>query len=265
MNSNTQKSAIEEFQLECQNRIASYANNEKLKSTAHEFLKQSAANKYAYNFAWLGRPIIQYPADIVAMQEIIFTVQPDLIIETGIAHGGSLIFSASMLALLNLCYPNQTATNKRKVLGIDIDIREHNKQAIMQHPMYKDLKMIEMIQGSSIADEVVSQVKNFVKNGNYQKVLIFLDSMHTHDHVLAELHAYSPLVSSGSYCIVFDTLIENMPKDYYPDRPWNVGNNPMTAVKEFLKTDEGKKFEIKPEIFNKLLVSVAENGFLYKK
>lgn len=255
--------AIETFQIECKNRVASYANNEKLKTYAAQFLQQSVTEKYSYNFSWLGRPIIQYPTDIVAMQEIIFATQPDLIIETGIAHGGSLIFSASMLALLNLCFPNENV--KRHVLGIDIDIREHNKNAILQHPMCKNLQMITMFQGSSIDENIISKVRDFVTAGGYKKVLVCLDSLHTHAHVLAELQAYSPLVSSGSYLVVFDTLIENMPKNYYPDRPWDVGNNPMTAVKEFLQTEAGKAFEIKHEIFDKLQISVAENGFLYKR
>ena len=251
------------FQHECKDRIASYKNNKYFKSLAAKFLQQSVSEKYSYNFTWLGRPIIQYPTDIVAMQEIIFETKPDLIIETGIAHGGSLIFSASMLALLNLCFPNEKA--KRHVLGIDIEIRPHNKNAIMQHPLYKNLEMITMLQGSSISELTIAQVKDFVVTGGYKKVLVCLDSMHTHEHVLEELKGYSQFVSNDSYLVVFDTLIENMPKNYYPDRPWDVGNNPMTAVKEFLQTEEGKAFEIKQEIFEKLQISVAENGFLYKK
>jgi cephalosporin hydroxylase len=198
---------------------------------------------------------------MVAMQELIWKVKPDLIIETGIAHGGSLIMSASMLALLDICEAIVSGTvldpkkSKRKVLDLDIDIRQHNREAIEAHPMSS---RIQMIQGSSIAPEVIEQVKSIAKN--YQRVLVCLDSNHTHDHVLAELEAYAPLTSVGSYCVVFDTIVEDMPKSMFPDRPWGQGNNPKTAVWEYLKTHS--EFEIDKQIENKLLITVAPDGYL---
>jgi cephalosporin hydroxylase len=216
-----------------------------------EFLIEVAPTRYAYHFSWLGRPVIQLPQDLLAMQELIWSIQPDLIIETGIAHGGSLIFSASMLELNAACGGPQDA----EVLGLDIDIRQHNREAIEAHPMFK---RISMIQGSSIDPEIIEQVK--AKAANKKKILVCLDSNHTHDHVLAELEAYAPLVSVGSYCIVFDTLIEDLPDDMFSDRPWGVGNNPKTAVWEYLKTHP--EFEIDKSIQHKLLITVAPDGYL---
>jgi cephalosporin hydroxylase len=209
----------------------------------------------------MGRPIIQYPQDMAAMQEIIWEVKPDLIIETGIAHGGSLIFSASMLALLDLCEAIEEkkafdpSVSKRKVLGLDIDIRPHNREAIEAHPLSS---RIQMIQGSSIAPEIVHQVHEIAKK--HSKILVCLDSNHTHEHVLEELHAYAPLVCKGSYCVVFDTIVEDLPKEMFPDRPWGPGNNPKTAVWEYLKSHP--EFEINKSIDHKLLISVAPDGFL---
>ena len=216
---------------------------------------------YPYNFSWLGRPIIQYPQDMVAMQELIWSIKPDLIIETGIAHGGSLVFSASMLALLDLddaIAAGSTIDPKaasRKVLGIDIDIRTHNRASIEAHPM---ASRIQMIEGSSIAPETIAQVKEVVKD--YRRILVCLDSNHTHDHVCAELGAYSPLVPGGSYCVVFDTLIEDIPAGSFPDKPWDIGNNPRTAVEAFLKTND--RFEVDYSIDAKLQISVAPGGYL---
>ncbi len=214
-------------------------------------LAAGKAGSYTYNFSWLGRPIIQLPQDILAMQELIWSIQPDLIIETGIAHGGSLIFSASMLELNAACGGPKDA----RVLGVDIDIRAHNREAIEAHPMFK---RISMIQGSSIAPEIIEQVK--VAAAGKRRVLVCLDSNHTHDHVLAELRAYAPLTSVGSYCVVFDTLIEDMPAEMFHDRPWGPGNNPKTAVWEYLKTHP--EFEINKRIDHKLLISVAPDGYL---
>lgn len=239
-----------EFVEECNARIDSYADSE-LKKTADAFMLASTQPKYSYNFSWLGRPIIQYPQDMIAMQEIIWAVQPDLIIETGIAHGGSLIFSASMLELNAACGGPKDAT----VLGVDIDIRAHNRAAIEAHPM---AHRIGMIQGSSIDSEIVAQVK--AAAAGKQRVLVCLDSNHTHAHALAELEAYAPLTSVGSYCVVFDTIIEDLPADMYPDRSWAPSNNPKTAVWEYLKTHP--EFEIDQRIDHKLLISVAPNGYL---
>jgi len=232
-----------------------------LKNAADVFMRESISEKYSYNFEWLGRPIIQYPQDVCALQELIWKVKPDLIIETGIAHGGSLIFSASMLALLEM---SEAALNgevldpskpKRKVLGIDIDIRAHNRQAIEVHPMYR---RIEMLEGSSISEEIVSKVKSVA--ANYSKILVVLDSNHTHDHVLSELNLYAPLVSVDSYCVVFDTVVEDLSEEAFPDRPWGVGDNPKTAVWEYLKTHP--EFEIDQAISDKILISVAPDGYL---
>jgi len=242
---------IKQFQQECLERINANGRNDKLVNAARTFVRESILPKYSYNFSWLGRPIIQYPQDMIAMQEIIWEVKPDLIIETGIAHGGSLIFSASMLELNATCGGPQDA----EVLGVDIDIRAHNREAIEAHPMFKRITMIE---GSSIAPEIIKQVK--AKAAGKQRVLVCIDSNHTHVHVLAELEAYAPLTSVGGYCVVFDTIIEDMPDEMFPDRPWGKGNNPKTAVWEFLKTTD--RFEIDKSIENKLLITVAPDGYL---
>jgi cephalosporin hydroxylase len=205
-----------------------------------------AKYKYTYNFNWLGRPIIQLTEDMVLLQDVICAVKPDLIIETGIAHGGSLIFSASILELLG---------GDGKVLGIDIDIREHNRLAINKHPMSKRISMIE---GSSIDESIAEQVHTFA-NGS-KRVLVLLDSNHTHEHVLKELELYSSLVTNGSYLIVFDTGIEDMPDDMFSDRPWGKGDNPKTAVWEFLKNND--RFEIDHELESRVLFTVAPDGYL---
>jgi len=252
---------IDQFEQERLARIASYSVNAELQQQSLTWLRESMQRMYVYNFDWLGRPIIQYPQDIMAMQELIWSIKPDLIIETGIAHGGSLIFSASMLALLDMCDAIETdekldpKISQRKVLGIDIDIRPHNRAAIEVHPM---ASRIQMIQGSSIASEIIEQVHTIA--ANYSRILVLLDSNHTHDHVLSELHAYAPLVSVGSYCVVFDTFVEDMPKDFFHNRPWNPGDNPKTAVWEYLKTHP--EFEIDKNIQHKLLITVAPDGYL---
>lgn len=215
-----------------------------------DWLRHTAVYKYSYNFSWLGRPIIQYPQDMIAMQEIIWEVKPDLIIETGIAHGGSLVYYASLLEVIAAC-----GQGNGEVLGIDIEIRPHNRAAMETHPMKKRITMIE---GSSIAPEVVEQVRE--ASLWKQTVLVCLDSNHTHDHVLAELEAYAPLVTVGSYCVVFDTVIEDMPDNFFPDRPWGKGNNPKTAVWAFLKNHPA--FEIDKTIEHKLLITVAPDGYL---
>lgn len=250
-----------DFKPEVAGRVASYENDETLKAAANAFMVASTKPKYSYNFSFMGRPIIQYPQDMVAVQELIWAIQPDLIIETGIAHGGSLIMSAAMLALIDMTEALEAGTSldpvqsKRKVLGIDIDIRDHNRAAIDAHPMRS---RIEMIQASSIAPETVEQVKNFAKD--YETILVFLDSNHTHEHVLEELRAYAPLTSKDSYCVVFDTIIEDIGKDMYPDRPWDVGDNPKTAVYAYLK--ENDTFEIDRQKDLQILISVAPHGFL---
>ena len=224
---------------------------------ALQFFARSHQLQYSYNFSWLNRPIIQYPQDIVAFQEIVSAVKPDLIIETGIAHGGSLALSASLLCILDVMEGLDPRQSPRKVVGVDIDIRPHNRKALDEHPLR--FKM-ELIEGSSIDPEIIQQVRSHADG--VDRVLVSLDSNHTREHVLAELNAYADLVSVGSYCIVFDTVIEDLPAGSFPDRPWDVGNNPKTAVHEWLKTHP--EFQADNEIDNKLLISVAPNGFLKK-
>ncbi len=237
---------IEQFKQEVAENINNLGDDASLKTQSQEWLCAAGQHKYTYNFTWLGRPIIQTPQDMIAMQELIWKVQPDLIIETGIAHGGSLILSASILELIG---------KPADVLGIDIDIREHNKAAIEDHPL---CKRITMIQGSSIDDKIIKHVHDFAKDK--QRILIILDSNHTHHHVLEELKAYSSLVNKGSYLIVMDTAVEDMPKGSFPDRPWDKGDNPKTAVWEFLQSND--RFEIDRDIENKILITVAPDGFL---
>jgi cephalosporin hydroxylase len=239
----------DEFDKEKKTNIISLGDDVNLKATALKFMMDASSYKYTYNFTWLGRPIIQYPQDILALQEIIWEVQPDLIIETGIAHGGSLIFSSSILELIG---------KDGQVLGIDIDIREHNRLEIERHSMSKRITMIE---GSSIDPQIVKQVREFAKSK--ERILVILDSNHTHEHVLNELKAYSSLVTKDSYMIVFDTAVEDVPEDFnWNGRPWGKGNNPKTAVWEFLKTHD--EFEIDTSIHNKLLITVASDGYLKK-
>lgn len=223
-----------------------------------------ADHRYAYNFNWLGRPIIQFPQDIVAMQELVWSVRPDVIVETGIAHGGSLILSASLLAMLDLADAEAAGTTydprqpRRKVVGVDIDIRAHNRAAIEAHPLRH---AITMIQGSSIDEGIAEEVRAEV--AGKRQVLVVLDSNHTHEHVLRELELYAPLVTPGSYCVVFDTLVEDMPDDSFPDRPWGPGDNPKTAVWAYLK--DHPEFEIDRTIPDKLQITVAPDGFLRRK
>lgn len=250
-----------DFQAEVKQRVAENSQNQELQDAAKHFLRVSSGPKYSYNYFWLGRPIIQYPQDMVAAQELIWQIKPDLIIEAGIAHGGSLILSASILAMLDYQDAVEAGTvldpkdPKRKVLGLDIDIRSHNRKAIEEHPMFG---RIEMIEGSSTDPDVVSRVKRFAED--YKTIMVFLDSNHTHDHVLGELKAYADLVSVGSYCVVFDTAIEDSPADAFPNRDWAPGNNPKTAVWEFLK--ENDHFEIDKKVEHKILITVAPDGYL---
>lgn len=237
---------IEEFEAEKRNAIAGMGEDNDMASLTRQWFDLSCRHRYSYNFTWLGRPIIQFPQDIVAMQELVWQIKPGIIIETGIAHGGSLILYASMLELIG---------GDGFVVGIDVDIRAHNRAEIEKHPMYKRIKMIE---GSSIAPEVITQVKRLAQGR--APVMVVLDSNHTHEHVLSELRAYAPLVTKGSYCVVFDTVVEQMSKDFFPNRPWGPGNNPYTAVQEYLK--ETNRFEVANEIEQKLQITVAPSGYL---
>jgi cephalosporin hydroxylase len=251
----------EQFKKECSKNIEDQSFDREFVELSYNWQLMAFKHKYMYNYEILGRPVVQYPQDVMAMQEIIWAVKPDLIIETGIAHGGSLICSASMLAQLDMCEAIEVGKvfdpkkSQRKVLGIDIDIRTYNRKAIESHPM---ASRIQMIQGSSVDSDIIDQVKRVA--GNYNRILVCLDSNHTHDHVLAELEAYAPLTSKESYCVVFDTIIEDLPNNMFPDRPWAQGNNPKTAVWEYLKTH--KEFKIDKNIQYKLLITVAPDGFL---
>lgn len=253
--------SYEQFRAECRREIAELGASDEATTKAREFFAIANQLRYSYHFEWLGRPIIQYPQDVVAIQEIIWGVKPDLIIETGIAHGGSLVLSASMLALIDYCEAVEhgaaldPTVSRRCVVGVDVDIREHNREAICAHPMARNIKMI---QGSSVDPLIVKQVRAIAEE--YESVLVFLDSNHTHEHVAAELEAYARCVTVGSYCVVFDTIIEDLPKDMFPNRPWGPGNNPKTAVHEYLESHP--EFEIDKGIDHKLLISVAPHGYL---
>lgn len=228
--------------------ISRQENSPDLKKLGVDFIKKVEETKYSYNFSWMGSPIIAYPQDMIAMQELIWEIKPDLIIETGVAHGGSIIYYASLLNMIG----NGT------VLGIDIDIRSHNRKLIESHPMFN---RIELIEGSSTSNQVYEVVKKMAESK--KKILVCLDSNHTHDHVLKELELYAPLVSKDSYCVVFDTVVEDMGLDWdWGIRDWGVGNNPKTAVYEYLK--QNKDFKIDSSIDSKLIVTVAPSGYLKK-
>jgi len=236
-------------------RANAQSSDRSITNPAEQFFARSHQLQYSYNFSWLSRPIIQYPQDIVAFQEVVSQVTPDLILETGIAHGGSLVLSASLLCILDVMDGIDPRQSHRKVVGVDIDIRPHNRKELDEHPLR--FKM-ELIEGSSIDPEIIQQVRSHADG--VDRVLVSLDSNHTHDHVFAELNAYADLVTVGSYCIVFDTVVEDLPAGSFPDRAWDVGNNPKTAVHEWLKIHP--EFEIDKDIDNKLLISVAPDGYL---
>ena len=252
---------IEEFDTERKVDTMRMAADPEMAALANRFLIASTPYKYSYHFDWLGRPIIQLPQDIVAFQELVWKVRPDLIVETGIAHGGSIVLSASLLALLDLSDAIAAGTtldpkvSRRKVVGIDIDIRKHNRDLIEAHPMASRIRMIE---GSSTDQAVVDQVHALAKD--HERVMVCLDSNHTHKHVLGELEAYAPLVSVGSYCIVWDTIVDDLPETLFPHRPWGPGDNPKSAVREYLK--KHPEFEADRMIDSKLLLSVAPEGYL---
>lgn len=266
---------LEKFRELVRGNVAAIERDQDFGALGRMWLREAVRHRYPLNFQWLGRPVIQSPPDIYAVQEIVWQVKPDLIIETGIAHGGSLIMSASLLALLDYCEAAAAGltldprAGGRRVIGIDIDIRAHNRTAIEAHPL---AHMIRMVQGSSIDPEVVAQVRAQARDA--RRVLVFLDSNHSHDHVLAELEAYAPLVAPGSYCVVWDTGIEDMPDELSHDRPWGKGNNPKTAVRRYLRllASEGRtaadghrlKFESDRFIEHKLAITGAPEGFLLR-
>jgi cephalosporin hydroxylase len=233
------------FEAEREQRIKALGRLDEYARLGTDFVNKTASHKYSYNFSWLGRPIIQFPQDMIAMQEIIWDIRPDLVIETGIAHGGSLIYYASILEM----------AGKGRVIGIDIDIRAHNRAEIEKHNMYPRITMIE---GSSTSAEVLAMVEK--EASSCETVLVALDSNHTHDHVLEELNAYSKFVTPGSYLVVFDTVIEYMDEEHLKNRPWSKGNNPLTAVRQFL--EDNSHFQTDSSITDKLLITVAPGGYL---
>lgn len=238
---------VEKFEQEKSERVQAYQKDKEFIKLGQEWLRESMSKNYVYNFSWMGRPIIQQPQDMIAMQEIIWQVKPDLIIETGIAHGGSIIYYASLMELIG----------KGEVIGVDIEIRAHNRAEIEKHPMSKRIKMVE---GSSVDPAIVEKIKELMKGK--EKILVCLDSYHTHEHVLKELEIYSKFVSKDSYLVVFDSFVEDMPKNFYPNRPWTVGDNPKTAVWEFVK--HNKDFVIDKSIQDKIIVTCSPDGYLKK-
>jgi len=236
---------IEEFKQERKQAIALMAQDQELKQKSIDWMIHADRYKYSYNFSWLGRPVIKLPADILALQEIIWNVKPDLIIETGIAHGGSIIFSASILEIIG----------KGEVVAVDIDIRAHNRREIEANPM---MKRITMIEGSSVDPAIVNQIRQIASEK--ERVMVFLDSLHSHEHVLAECRAYADIVTPGSYMVVMDTYVELFPKGYFQNRPWDKGDNPMTAMQAFLK--ENPNYAIDREITDKLLISEGIDAYL---
>ena len=235
-----------EFLQQRNDRLLGLDADDPVRDSAREFFNETVRLKYSYNFDWLGVPIIQYPQDLVAMQETIWRVKPDLIVETGVARGGSLIFYASILKLLG---------GDRKVIGVDIEIRPHNREAIESHPLSDAIVLIE---GSSVSEDVAEQVRAHARGA--RRTMVVLDSHHTRDHVRRELELYSPLVGKGSYVVVFDTVIEHMAPDAVADREWGKGNSPLNAVEDFLETTD--RFVVDRAMDAKLLISVAPSGYL---
>jgi cephalosporin hydroxylase len=239
---------VRQFFEERQRDIEAMGRDQELQRKSVEWMLHADRYKACYNFTWLGRPIIKYPADIVLQQEVIWSVKPDLIIETGIAHGGSIILSASMLQLIG----------HGEVVAVDIDVRAHNRREIEAHPMSHRITMIE---GSSTDPAIAAQIRQ--KAQGKERVMVFLDSNHTHQHVYEELQLYADLVTPGSYCVLPDTLIEFFPKGYYKDRPWDVGDNPMTALHAFLA--ERDDFEIVHSLSDKAMITEGFSGYLRRK
>ena len=224
------------------------SSDHELKKKSIDWMLHADKYKYTYNYRWMGIPIIKFPNDIVALQEIIWKVKPDIIIETGIAHGGSLLFSATMMELIG---------NQGKVIGVDIDIRKHNRIEIEKSKFNKNIVMLE---GSSVSQKIIKKIKNYIKQGS--KVMVFLDSNHTYSHVKKEIEIYSKLVTKNSYLVVEDTFTEFFPKNYFSNRPWDVGNNPIIAIREFLK--KNKKFKIDKNLNDKLSITETFDGYLKK-
>lgn len=251
---------IEQFRSDSVRRVKAMAADSEVERLTYEWINRVGEHKWAYNFFWMGRPAIQFPTDAWAMQEIVWENKPDLIIETGVAHGGSVVFYASMLAMLDLADYLAAGEKgefraRRRVIGVDIDIRPHNMRALDESPFRP---WMSLIVGSSVDPTTVSHVVE--EAGPFERRMVALDSNHTHEHVLAEMRAYSPLVTEGQYLVVFDTLVELVPGPSVSDRPWGKGNNPMTAVSEFLTGND--QFIVDEHVHEKLQITVAPSGFL---
>jgi cephalosporin hydroxylase len=236
-----------EFEARNERIIAAMAADESFRDLSREWFTRACEYEYSYHFTWLGRPIIQFPEDILVLQEIIWRVAPDVIVETGVAHGGSLVFSASLLELLG--------GEHRRAIGVELELRPHNRAALEAHPLFRRMQLVD---GSSTDPKVIERVRQMIAPDAH--TLVILDSNHTHDHVLRELELYSPLVQAGSYIIVLDTVIESMPADSWPSRSWGPGDNPRTAVEAFLAQTD--RFELDEEVERKLTLSVAPGGYL---
>ena len=236
--------AREQFEADKHERVAALAGDAALRGRSREWMATSAHHGYTYNFEWLGVPVIQFPQDLVALQEVIWKTRPDWIVETGVAHGGSLVFTASMLELLG---------GEGRVGGVDSDIRAHNRERLEAHALFK---RIDLIEGDSASDGMAARVRELVGG----RVMVILDSNHAHAHVLRELELYSPLVKAGGYVVVFDTSIEEAPDELFNGKPWGRGDNPMTAVREFLKGN--RRFEVDADIEARLQITVAPGGWL---
>jgi cephalosporin hydroxylase len=227
--------------------LLSQSNDIKLKAASKAWMQLAVDNKYSYQFDWLGVPIIQMPEDLIIFQEIVHKTQPDLIVETGVARGGSIIFWASIQKLCGIT---------GKVLGVDIDIRQHARNAI-DKSIFKD--QIYLVEGGSVEEKVVDQVKNYVSQ--HKKIMVVLDSNHTHEHVLSELEIYSNFVTKDCFMLVLDTVIDDLNID--PDRPWGPGSSPKSAVKEFMLKNPGD-FIQEQSYENRALLSVAPYGYWRK-
>ena len=260
---NLVKVKIMSFKSEVKKEILIQGKDKEMLNLTKKWMERAGKLKYSYHFEWMGRPIIQHPQDMIAAQQLIWDVKPDLIIETGIARGGSLIFYASLLELIS-----QSGKNKKaKVLGIDIEIRKNNLRYIKEHPMFKRINLIE---GPSTNKKIYEKVYKFSKK--FKKIMVFLDSNHTGKHVFDELEIYAKLVTKNSYCIVFDTIIEDLPKVYGKNRSWGKNDNPKSALKKYLKKINQKSFfdlkkqkinfKIDKTIESQILISVAPGGFL---
>ncbi|MBU92411.1 MAG: cephalosporin hydroxylase [Rhodobiaceae bacterium] len=252
---------IQKFNKDCEQEIRLQSEDKEFAALSREWIEKANSFKYSYHFSWMGRPIIQYPTDIIAIHEIIYKTKPNFIIETGIAHGGSVTFNASQMALLDLVNPLPEG-KKRHVYAIDIDIREHNRRQLEQHPL---ADYFTLYQSSSTDLNLIKNIEDDIKGSqeNIDGGMVILDSNHTQEHVFKELNLFEKFVGSGNYLVVFDTIIEFLEKASWPGRDWSKGNNPYTAVIDFLS--QNNEFEIDKTVDNKIMFGVGPSGYLRKK